>query len=333
MSPHVSPPARYSGALRALTTGSLVACYLLVALGDTVRVTESGMGCRSWPLCNGHLGLVGNVHALLEQSHRYLAAVVTALVVATFVATWRSARGDRLVFGASLGALALIGAQVALGAITVFSHNAGWSVALHLAGAWLVLGAVTVTAAGTWRAAGRARSQLAGQPGPSPARQPGTRPAAPAGRLSVASAITLFALSVTGMLVLQDGASTACPSWPLCGRGDGPPGLIALQYAHRAMALATTILIIAVAVQTWRSGRVRMADRTLAAATLVLLAGTAAAGALVATSGASATWQDLHLVVGSGLWISVVALAALSARQARPAGREPATAVSVARSR
>src|SRR5579875_3115619 len=265
MSPHVSPPARYSGALRALTTGSLVACYLLVALGDTVRVTESGMGCRSWPLCNGHLGLVGNVHALLEQSHRYLAAVVTA--------------------------------------------------------------------AGTWRAAGRARSQLAGQPGPSPARQPGTRPAAPAGRLSVASAITLFALSVTGMLVLQDGASTACPSWPLCGRGDGPPGLIALQYAHRAMALATTILIIAVAVQTWRSGRVRMADRTLAAATLVLLAGTAAAGALVATSGASATWQDLHLVVGSGLWISVVALAALSARQARPAGREPATAVSVARSR
>jgi len=42
--------------------------------------------------------------------------------------------------------VALIGAQVVLGAITVFTHNAGWTVALHLARAWLLLAAVTVTA-------------------------------------------------------------------------------------------------------------------------------------------------------------------------------------------
>jgi heme A synthase len=29
------------------------------------------MGCRSWPLCNGHIGLSGTLHALLEQAHRY----------------------------------------------------------------------------------------------------------------------------------------------------------------------------------------------------------------------------------------------------------------------
>ena len=42
--------------------------------------------------------------------------------------------------------MALIGAQMVLGAITVFAHNAGWTVALHLAGAWLLLAAVTGTA-------------------------------------------------------------------------------------------------------------------------------------------------------------------------------------------
>src|ERR1039458_1240765 len=40
--------------------------------------------------------------------------------------------------------------RVLLGAITVWLQNAGWTVALHLAGAWLLVGAVTVTAVGVW---------------------------------------------------------------------------------------------------------------------------------------------------------------------------------------
>ena len=144
-----SAPA-YGTALHAVTACSLVSAYLLVVLGSTVRVTNSGMGCSSGPLCNGHLGLSGAYHALLEQSHRYLAAVVTILVVATFAAAWRWARRDRRVFPSAATALGLIGVQVLLGAITVWLQNAGWTVALHLACAWLVVGAVTVTAAGVW---------------------------------------------------------------------------------------------------------------------------------------------------------------------------------------
>ncbi|MDA8367755.1 MAG: COX15/CtaA family protein, partial [Actinomycetota bacterium] len=48
-----------------LAAVSVVLAYALVVLGSTVRVTESGMGCPSWPLCYGHLGLVGNIHAWL----------------------------------------------------------------------------------------------------------------------------------------------------------------------------------------------------------------------------------------------------------------------------
>jgi heme A synthase len=289
------PSARaYGPVLRAVTVASLVCAYLLVVLGDTVRVTESGMGCRSWPLCNGHAGLSGTYHALLEQSHRYLAAVVTVLVVATFAAVWRRARQDRLVFWSAGAALGLIGVQVLLGAVTVFTHNAGWTVALHLAGAWLVVGTVTVTAVGVWRP-------------PVPAVDRSAPRLAPAGWLGVAAAVSLFALSVSGMLVLHDGASNACPGWPTCGLG-APTGLMILQYLHRSLALITAVLITAVAVRAWLSRAAGRAGRILAVAAMILLAATVAFGALVATTGAPPVEQDFHLAVASALWIAVVAL-------------------------
>ncbi len=66
-----------------------VATYALLVLGSTVRVTDSGMGCPDWPLCNGRVGPVGGTHALWEQSHRYAVVLVTVLVVATAALAWR----------------------------------------------------------------------------------------------------------------------------------------------------------------------------------------------------------------------------------------------------
>ena len=304
----------YGSALRVVTAASLMSAYMLVVLGDTVRVTESGMGCASWPLCNGHAGLSGTYRALLEQSHRYLAVVVTVLVAATLAAAWRQARRDHLVFWSSAAALGLIGVQVLLGAITVFTRNAGWTVALHLAGAWLVVGAVTVTAVGVRRAPAASLNRPASH-------------AAPAGHLGVAAAVSLFALSVSGMLVLHDGASAACPGWPVCGLGAGPAGLVALQYLHRSLALLTAVLITAAAVRAWRSQRAGPAGRVLAGAAMALLAGTVAFGAIVATTGAPPAEQDFHLAVGSALWIAVVAMASLGAPSRNSIQGESAAAV------
>jgi cytochrome c oxidase assembly protein subunit 15 len=287
---------RYSGTWRALTGATLAACYLVVVLGDTVRVTESGMGCRSWPLCNGHAGLTGTMHALLEQSHRYLAAVVTTLVAAVFVAAWRRARPDRLVSWSAAAALALIGVQILLGAVTVFTHNAGWTVALHLAGAWLVAAAVTVTATGVWQAPrtliadrNQIRVSAAGYPG-------------------LTAAAALFAGGVTGMLVLHGGASRSCPGWPACGWGAGAGGLVALQYLHRFFVLLAAVAVLAAALRVWRSGSAGPAGRVLAGAAVALLAAAAAAGGIVAVSGAPPAAQGAHLAVASALWIAVVAL-------------------------
>jgi hypothetical protein len=91
------------------------------------------------------------------------------------------------------------------------------------------------------------------------------------------------------MLVLHEGASKACRGWPACGWGGSPAGLVALQYLHRSLALAVGVPVAAAAVRAWRSAAAGLADRMLAAA-VALLAGTAAFGALVATTGAPPFW-------------------------------------------
>jgi len=299
--------AGYSAALRAVTAASLVAAWLLVVLGDTVRVTESGMGCASWPSCNGSFGLPLAYHAFLEQSHRYLAAVVTVLIGAVMTGAWRHARRDRLVLGSAAAAAGLIAVQVVLGAVTVFAHNAGWTVALHLAGSWLVLAAVTVTALGVWLP---------------------SRTAAPAGWPGAGAAGALIAVSVSGMVVLHGGAADACPGWPVCAQAKASAGLVALQYAHRMFVALSAALIIAAVLRVFGSAAAGRADKVLASAVLALLAGTAAAGAYVAVSGAPAGWQDAHLAAASALWITLVALATSSvSRRAIAAGQVQAPAV------
>ena len=283
-------------ALRRLSVATVVVTYALVVLGDTVRVTESGMGCRSWPLCNGNLGLVGNYHAMLEQSHRYLATAVTVLVVITYLVARREARHDRSVRAAALASIVMIVIQVPLGAITVLAHNAGWTVAVHLAGAWLLVAATTITMVAVVR---------------------GTRSGSPALDSEMARALTtplgvslvaMFMLGVAGMVVLHDKASLSCPSWPFCSGSVRSTGMV-LQYIHRFMALVAGVALVWLTVRTWRLERATALERNLAGVTLGLLLITAGFGAIVATTGVPEYAQDLHLALASGLWLSLVALA------------------------
>lgn len=83
--------------------------------------------------------------------------------------------------------------------------------------------------------------------------------------LSHAAAALALALLVVGSLVHQKGASLACPDWPLCNGTAFPEmtGLVAFEHGHRLVALAVTLVLVALAAVAWRKG-----DRALRAATL-----------------------------------------------------------------
>ncbi len=280
----------------------------MIVLGSTVRVTNSGMGCRSWPLCNGQLGPIDHFHALLEQSHRYLATVVSVFVVLTGVLAWRDRARRPGVLAPALAAVGALVVQVALGALTVLAHNAGWTVGLHLVCAEILLALLAVAA---FRAVlpGESTGRLPDRPAhrrlvdrqPYPGdgrRRSGGDPSA------IAAVALLLATIVAGTLVVDGGAEEACPAWPLCPAGS-PGHLVALQLVHRGFAAAAGIAVLVWSVRLWRRHQRRVASAVLVA----LLALQGAAGGITAVLEARAGAADLHLALGTLLWLAAVVLA------------------------
>ncbi|MDA8291944.1 MAG: COX15/CtaA family protein [Actinomycetota bacterium] len=278
-----------------LSVATMVATFALVVLGSTVRVTDSGMGCPSWPLCFGRIGPVDQFHALLEQSHRYLVALVTAGAFTTAVLARRS-RVRSAAFAPAAVAAGLVLVQAALGALTVFAKNAPWTVAVHLVVGVVFLGATAVTvvaALGARRVAWSVRA--VGRSG---------------GMLLVATLATV----VGGSLVVAHGAGGSCPSWPLC-----PSSATALadwQLAHRSLAGLTGVGLVVFAGANWRRTSGWSSWRSGAIASLGAYVVVAALGAASALSRAAASWQDAHLALVAVLWVLVVAtVSALAAER------------------
>ncbi|PZS35108.1 MAG: hypothetical protein DLM58_04505 [Pseudonocardiales bacterium] len=117
-------------ALQRLALASVVANVGIVVTGGAVRLTNSGLGCPTWPTCSGS-SLVPTrklgINATIEFTNRTLTFVVSAVLLLTLVAAWRQRREVRL---AAL-ALASIPAQAVLGGLVVHTDLNPWLVATH----------------------------------------------------------------------------------------------------------------------------------------------------------------------------------------------------------
>lgn len=285
-SPRLTSLDRTGRRIRALALISVASTYMLIVLGSTVRVSDSGMGCSSWPLCNGRVGPIDHLHPLLEQSHRYLAAIVTIAIVALVALTWRGGARVRHVRTYSLASLGVVAVQIVLGAITVMSDNAPATVAAHLVVGLLFLAIVTVSAVASFIDPATSWHRFRGD------------------RLAWASVGGLFGVLVSGSIVVDGGAERACRSWPACLSSPSPTRLVALQYAHRSLVLLAVVLVVVYFARLWREHR---SSHRVVVAGLVLVAVQVAVGAFDAVLGAPAALADLHLALATALWALTVA--------------------------
>jgi heme A synthase len=261
--------------------------YGLMVIGSVVRSTGSGLSCPDWPLCGGHLVPPAEPHVLIEWLHRLVALLVSLMLVATAAAAL-SHRATRSRLGGLVTlALALLGVQVLLGALTVWKLLSPAVVGSHL-GVALFLFSTLLTITATSRAA------VAGTPRVVP---PLARAAAGPGLLAMGTlTVAAFGQCLLGGMVSATGAGAACRDWPFCDGVLFPAlrGLVGIQELHRYGAYALVTLAVLTALRAGRSADPRVHRGALAALGLVLLEAFLGVG---------------NLVMGTPPWLTALHLA------------------------
>ncbi len=284
--------------------------YFLVALGGTVRATDSGLSCPDWPLCYGQAYAAIDYHTFLEQFHRFIAAIVSVLVVTLAISAYRWARNERQVLiPALILAPILLVIQIVLGGLTVLWKLPPTIITAHL-GTALAFFAVIITIA-----------VMAAKPAPAKEHPSKTRKFA---RLAVTNALLVYGLMLSGSYVVGSGASLACPGWPLC-----TPPAWAVQYHlsdinifHRLVATFVGLVLVWTLISAWRRRNVAPAQAWVALAAAVLFVAQSIVGGLIVLLNKPGFVAGLHLALATAVWGCLVLLAALAANQLRVAPRE-----------
>lgn len=139
-------PVRTPALVRIAAWTSLVAEILLVGTGGLVRLTDSGLGCPTWPRCGTQLTTTPQlgIHGAIEFGNRLLTVALVVIAIAAVVVTvrtWRRRRDLTVLAGLQLLS---IPAQAVLGGITVLTHLNPWVVGAHFAFSMVLVVLMTV---------------------------------------------------------------------------------------------------------------------------------------------------------------------------------------------
>ena len=303
--------ASSSVAQRLLRCTSAVAAGFVfadVVWGGIVRINGAGMTCPDWPRCRGAWFPALDNQVALEWTHRFIAPLLTLLILATIIAAWRVRRESPRAWRASWWSGGLLVAQIFVGAVTIKYVNNPPSVAAHLA-----LGVLTfISLLIVWYAA-TSRQISEGFEGPA---------ALALSRLALSSAIvTLAAIVVAGYMSAAN-AGLACTGFPICnGWGPAQTALQQIHVGHRLLAYMAFALVIAFA---WAGSRTHLMPRDatrLAWSALVLAVLQVALGAATVLSGLAPILRSVHQANGVLLFacLSLATYALYSALPARSA--------------
>jgi cytochrome c oxidase assembly protein subunit 15 len=139
-------PTSIDRRVRVLAWLSLIVQVVLVGTGGAVRLTGSGLGCPTWPLCTDE-SLVSTpemgIHGIIEFGNRLLTFVIIVIAILVFLAVIRYRAERRDLFVLTLLQGLSIPLQAVIGGITVLTGLNSYIVGLHLV---VSLGLVVVTA-------------------------------------------------------------------------------------------------------------------------------------------------------------------------------------------
>ena len=123
--------------LRVVAWLNLLGNVIIIGTGGAVRLTGSGLGCDTWPLCTaGSLtptpALVSeSFHSLIEFGNRMMSPVLGLLALALLVLVWRERRARKDLFVLAWIVMAGILAQAFVGGITVWTGLNPFIVGFH----------------------------------------------------------------------------------------------------------------------------------------------------------------------------------------------------------
>lgn len=259
------------GLVRRLALSSLVANVGIVLTGGAVRLTDSGLGCPTWPRCTADSWTATSemgIHGVIENGNRALGVLLGAIALAGLLAALALRPRRRPLVWLAAAVLAGVAAQGGIGGITVWTDLNPWIVGGHL----LISMALIATAYAFWRRAGEADEAAgtggADRPGqapvPSQAPVPGQAPVpAPLRTLAWVIAVVGGALLVAGTVVTGSG--------PHAGDADVPRnGLDPQQVAQTHADLG--FLLLGLAVASWFALRAVGAHRSAVRAAAMLVA-------------------------------------------------------------
>ena len=150
--------------MRRLALASLVANIGIVATGGLVRLTNSGLGCPTWPRCESTDFVPTNAlswHGAVEFGNRMLTGVVLAVVAAVFIAALRLRPANAPIRRWAWVTLLGVPAQVVMGGLVTLSKLNPWVVAPHFLLSMVLIAASTVL---WWHARARQTQREVGPP-------------------------------------------------------------------------------------------------------------------------------------------------------------------------
>jgi cytochrome c oxidase assembly protein subunit 15 len=315
-----SDPVSTSQQYRRLLFAASVTTFLLIVMGSTVCVTGSALGCPDWPACYGKALPPMRLDSVIEYTHRFVAMLASPLIFAAAIIGRRNFPSARWATRPSLIAIPFLLAVVVFGAMAVLRGLEPGLAALDLGSALIVLGLM---------AAGTAAAFFLHD---NPAHDGRASFRTPFAQLALWTAISVYLVLVSAVLVAASGSLARCLGWPLYSNvWPTVDSRSWLAVTRRVVAGITSVMVFALVVQAWRTHRRETLIPYVATAMGLLFLSETLLGAFMASQGARTLLLVLYVTLAAAVWSLLVVLVVLSGLAAPGTAEERAAPVRPAR--